>query len=199
MQLNIHETYVYGDYTYKNFVNLSKDELLIILEWRNHPHIRKYMNNTEVITVETHSNFVHSLHTRNNVFYWLVSVGEKPIGVLNIIDVDMLSKTCEPGFYLAPEVMGRGGSLFFLYNYKSFLLNKLGFDKLIGHNFLDNLPALQFTLFFGAEIVDILEINGRKSLRTTLGKAPFNKIDRHRLLFQYVKFIKSWDVNSVLK
>lgn len=199
MQLNVYETYVYGNYTYKNFVNLSEDELLTILEWRNHPNIRKCMNNTAVIAVETHLNFVRGLHTRNDVSYWQVSVGKRPVGVLNIIDIDMLSRTCEPGFYLAPEAMGKGEGLFFLYNYKSFLLNELGFDKLIGHNYLDNMPALQFTLFFGAQIVDILEIDGRKSIRTILERSSFNEIDSHRLLSQYVGFIRRWDIDSILK
>lgn len=199
MKLDIHETYVCGNYTYRNFVDLSKDELLTILEWRNHPDIRKYMNNTEPIAVESHLDFVQGLRSRTDAYYWQVSVDGAPVGVLNIIDVDTVSRTCEPGFYLSPEVMGKGGGIFFLYNYKFFLLNELDFDRLTGHNYLDNLAAVHLTLFFGAEIVDIVDVNGRKSLRTVLNKTSFNKIKNHKLTSQFVRFVKNVDISNMLK
>ena len=49
MAINADEMYINGDYSYKNYLSLSKEELLMILHWRNHPSIRSKMNNTSEI------------------------------------------------------------------------------------------------------------------------------------------------------
>lgn len=199
MQVDKKRTYNYDKYSYVNFVNLSDDELLLILQWRNHPDIRKCMNNTELIPVDSHLNYCHNLKKRDDVFYWLIKKEEKPIGVLNIIDVDYEQGTCEPGFYLAPEVMGRGESIFVLSNYKDFLLNGLGFNALVGHNYADNKPALVFTMFFGAEITGIEKKNGRVSVRSLLRKESLvNGVGTERLTAKYARFYRDWDMDKAI-
>lgn len=105
MAINADEMYINGDYSYKNYLSLSKEELLMILHWRNHPSIRSKMNNTSEISVESHLQYVENLKDRTDAVYWLVLYKDIPIGTLNIIDIDWENKICEPGFYLSPEVM----------------------------------------------------------------------------------------------
>lgn len=198
MAINADEMYINGDYSYKNYLSLSKEELLMILHWRNHPSIRSKMNNTSEISVKSHLQYVENLKDRTDAVYWLVLYKDIPIGTLNIIDIDWENKICEPGFYLSPEVMGKGESIFFLYNYKSFLLNVIGFEKLIGHNYLDNLSALQFTIFFGADITDVTEVNNRLNVSSCLVKESFNQLTSQRLISKYMKFLKTWNINDIL-
>lgn len=199
MYIDKNKIYNYGRYSYVNFCQLTRDELLTILEWRNHPNIRKCMNTTECISVEEHLSFCESLRNRLDKYYWLIKKGNEPIGVLNIIDVDESVGTCEPGFYLAPSVMGRGESIFFLSNYKTFLLKELKFNGLVGHNYYDNMPALVFTMFFGGIITDVLEIDGRISIQTILTKKSLqNEEGTEKLILKYTKFARSWNADEAI-
>lgn len=193
MLLDKKSIYHSGQYSYKNFILLDQDELLWILEWRNHPNIRKWMANSDLIKREDHLQFAANLTDRNDVCYWLILKDKAPIGVLNMIHINYENKSCEPGFYLSPDVMGKGEGLFLLLNYKDFLLNKLGFERLYGRNLLDNIPAFQFTMFFGAEIDAMEEVEGRKYITSHLDRESFNKVSNNRLVSRYVKFIKEWD------
>lgn len=199
MLVDKNKLYTFDKYSYKNFVNLTDEELLMILQWRNHPDIRKCMNNTDPIPAESHLNYCHNLKNREDIIYWLILKEDKPVGVLNIINIDYDKEICEPGFYLAPEVMGRGESIFVLSNYKDFLLNKLEFKALVGHNYADNKPALAFTMFFGAEITGIEHKNGRICVQSLLKKESLiNGVGTERLTAKYARFYSNWDMEKVL-
>lgn len=199
MNINKAKEYTFGNYTYVNFTQLSRDELITILKWRNHPDIRKCMNTTEPIPLDSHLAFCESLKNREDKYYWMIKKGDTSIGVLNVIDVDHKTETCEPGFYLSPDVMGRGESIFVLSNYKSFLLECLNFKGLIGHNYYDNMPALIFTMFFGGEITDVLDIDGRLSIKTILTPANLqNGVGTEKLVLKYTKFARSWNADEAI-
>lgn len=108
MNIEKDKIYFYKDYSYKNFVTLSKDELKMVLSWRNSPEVRQWMMNTEPIKLEDHLDYVEKLKKRNDVFYWLIIRKGIPVGVLNIINVDLDTRVGEPGFYLSPELLNRG-------------------------------------------------------------------------------------------
>lgn len=199
MQIDKNKIYELGKYSYINFCQLKRSELLEILEWRNHPDIRKCMNTSCSISVDSHLNFCESLKSRNDKYYWLVKRNEKPIGVLNIIDVDEQSGICEPGFYLVPALMGKGESIFFLSNYKTFLLKVLKFKTLIGHNYYDNMSAFIFTMFFGAEVTAIERIHDRLSIKTTLSQENLqNEEGTDKLILKYFNFLKHWNADQVI-
>ena len=200
MRIDKSITYCNGYYTYRNFVTLCDEDLLMILTWRNHPAIRKCMNNTGCIEIQSHLNFCHNLKYRDDVSYWLIYRHEQPIGVLNIIDIDYERKTCEPGFYLSPEVMGCGEAIFVLSNYKDFLFHKLGFCSLVGHNYVENKPALIFTMFFGAKITGVKIINDRRCIESVLTKDSFiNGLGTPRLIAKYTKFYREWDLENEIQ
>lgn len=200
MKLDKYKEYQYDKYTYRNFTALSEEELLMILSWRNHKDIRKCMNTTDPIPEEIHLKFCHNLPKRNDVCYWMILKGAQPIGVLCIIDIDYEKETCEPGFYLSPEVMGKGESLFVLSNYKDFLLNKLEFKGLFGHNYKDNKSSIAFTMFFGADIIGIEEKDERISIQSYLSRDKFqNGVGTDRLVLKYTQFMKTWNTDEAIK
>ena len=55
-----------------NFIDLELKEKEMILEWRNHPDIRKWMYNQDEIKFEEHLNFIDSLKLRKDKLYFLV-------------------------------------------------------------------------------------------------------------------------------
>lgn len=72
MNIDKEKEYTFGNYTYVNFTQLSRDELVTILKWRNHPDIRMCMNTTEPIPLEGHLAFCESLKNREDKFYWMI-------------------------------------------------------------------------------------------------------------------------------
>ena len=53
VQIDIRETYSFGEYSFKNYTMLTEAEKKQMLEWRNHETIRKNMYNTQPIYVFT--------------------------------------------------------------------------------------------------------------------------------------------------
>ena len=44
-------------YRFKNFVKISKQESKMVLKWRNHKKVRKWMDNNKTITLQQHEKF----------------------------------------------------------------------------------------------------------------------------------------------
>jgi len=188
MNIEKDKIYSYKDYSYKNFVVLSEGELKMILSWRNSLEVRQWMMNTEPIELKSHLEYVKQLKNRIDVFYWLIMRKEIPVGVLNITNVDFSDSTGVPGFYLSPALLHKGEGILVLQNYKEFLLDVLGFEQLFGHNYIENINALQLSLFFGAVVDGLIEKNGRKYVSLTLKKDKFKYYDTGRLMYSFVKF-----------
>lgn len=199
MTIDRSHIYIYGKYTYINFALLSRDELLEVLVWRNHPNVRKYLNNTDVISEEEHLIFCENLKNTSEKYYWLVKKGDRPIGVLNIIRVNHKNETCESGFYLVPDLLGSGEGLFVMCNYKTFLLSELKFKGVYGHNYYDNMSAFVITMFFGAKINDVNNINGKLCVETLLTEETLqNREGSQNLLSNFFAFAKKWNADQVV-
>ncbi len=67
----------------RNFTLLSEPELLMILERRNHPEVRKWMINPDPIPREDHLRYCASLAERPDVLQLLVKFDGQPACVLS--------------------------------------------------------------------------------------------------------------------
>jgi len=67
IQIDRQKIYESHGYTFKNFVCLTEEEKMMILDWRNHENVRKEMVNKELISVEnqTNSSFCRMEHPSN--------------------------------------------------------------------------------------------------------------------------------------
>jgi UDP-4-amino-4,6-dideoxy-N-acetyl-beta-L-altrosamine N-acetyltransferase len=92
----------FGVISLVNFIDLTNDERLKVLEMRNHPEIRKWMYSQELIPIESHLKFICSLKKNVKEQYFLVSKSEKWIGVLCFINIKASTSESEFGFYANP-------------------------------------------------------------------------------------------------
>jgi len=69
-----------------NFINLNQEEKQLVLSWRNHPQIRKWMKNTEEIPMNEHLKFLETLTTQKNKNYFLVKQDSKYLGVISLVE-----------------------------------------------------------------------------------------------------------------
>lgn len=93
-----------------NFTNLSSKEKSMVLSWRNHKDIRKWMRNKEEITLEEHLKFINSLSDKEDKVYFLVKESNKYIGVVDFTDI-VKDEFSEFGIYAKPNLTGVGSTL----------------------------------------------------------------------------------------
>ena len=93
--------YKVNDYSYKNYVVMSEEEKRLVWQWRNHPEIRKWMSNSDIIPLDSHLAFIEGLKNRTDAYYWLVFKEEKPIATLNFTHIDYNDNSGMPGYFLS--------------------------------------------------------------------------------------------------
>lgn len=110
-----------GDVTLRNFINLTTEEMEMILEWRNHEDIRKWMYSDHIISKDEHFRFMEGIKQDNKNFYWLVKNKEGYVGVISLNRIDLKNKNAYIGIYSNPKLSRVGGLLMEC-------LKKLAFD-----------------------------------------------------------------------
>ena len=143
-----------------NFINASLEEKKMILEWRNHPKIKKWMYNQEEISIESHLNFIKSLKIYKDKIYFLVKMDKEYIGTIYFTNIDYKNKTTYFGLYSNPYCKIPGVSI---------ILEKVSIDY--AFNTL-NIDVLKLEVF---EDNKIIELHKRFNFQQTKEKIVNNK------------------------
>lgn len=101
--------YNHNDIRLINFQDLSHDEKLIVLKWRNDSNIKKWMYSDDDISLEEHLAFIESLKESHNKLYFLVQKNGNSIGVINFNQIH--NKESFIGLYGNPNLIGAGITL----------------------------------------------------------------------------------------
>lgn len=201
MLIDRNKLYHVGDYSYKNYIQLTNAEIRLVLKWRNDSEIRKWMSNPDEIPYEKHIAYIKSLKDRDDVYYWLVFKKNIPIGSFNLTKFDRVNNKAEAGYYLAPELLNSGEGFGLHNNYKQFVYNNLDVEILTGYVLFGNTRTLQMSLFFGAEMKGIICIDNRQYVRLSAPRDKYNSVEQKGVLGQFVKYcnnnIIDWD--NILK
>lgn len=149
--ITIDKTAIYkaGDFSFKNYVNLTEAESRQILNWRNDESIRKNMYNTGIIPWENHRAFIKSLKERTDRFYWQVSEGDVVCGSVNLVNVNHETGQAELGYFMAPDQMGGGNGFYFIFGALEFTFDVLGLESLYGATNVENRSATLLDEYFG--------------------------------------------------
>lgn len=197
MKIDRGTEYHVGDYSYKNYIQLTDAEIRLVWKWRNDSEIRKWMSNPDIIPYEKHIAYVESLKGRNDVYYWLVFKKNVPIGSFNLTKIDRENNKAEAGYYLAPELLNSGEGFGLHNNYKQFVYNYLEVEMLTGYVLFGNTRTMQMSLFFGAEMQDIICMDNKQYVRLLAPRDKFNSVEQKGVLHQFVKYCKyntiDWD------
>ena len=82
-----------------NFTDLTDEQILMVLRWRNDERIAKYMKNKSVSEQE-HRKFIANLKNDETKRYFLVKEDSDYIGVIDFVDI--AADSCEFGIYANP-------------------------------------------------------------------------------------------------
>ena len=117
-------------------------DLLMVLEWRNHPDVRKFMYTSDEISYEDHKNWFAKSLQNPMVHILIFEKDATPLGFLKICEKPDGS-TGEWGFYMAPAAPS-GNGLLLGQTALSYAFRNLKFHKLCGEAFSDNLASIRF-------------------------------------------------------
>lgn len=87
-----------------NFTDLTDEQILMILRWRNDERVAKFMKNKSVSEQE-HRNFISNLKNDETKRYFLVKEDSDYIGVIDFVGIE--ADACEFGIYANPELKGK--------------------------------------------------------------------------------------------
>ena len=133
---------------FKNFVDLSKEEALQVLGYRNMPEIRKNMLTQEIITRENHFQFIRNLNEDSSKRYFGVLYCNSVIGAVSLVDIDEQKKSASWGFYIGEKPIKGIGSIV-EYLFIEFVFNILNFNHLFCEVFEENVSVIKLHRRFG--------------------------------------------------
>lgn len=133
---------------------LTHDKIEMVRRWRNDPKISQYMEYREEITPEMQEKWFQKIDNDNN-YYFIITVENKEIGLINVRDIDYEKKTGEPGIFIWDDdywnsTVSFQASLCLL----DFCFESLELDNLVCHILKDNKRAIQFNKAFGYILSD---------------------------------------------
>lgn len=128
---HFHQSFVDREVLFIHFSQLDEALAREVLAWRNHPEVRKWMYNKNVISEETHFQFLQLLPRQKQRYYWVVKEGDKNLGVIDLSNYQ--AGKSEWGFYLNPNLMGGGKALHLFHHALHFFFHKLQLQQVYGY------------------------------------------------------------------
>jgi len=142
-----------------NFIDLTLEEKEMILDWRNHPKIRKWMYNQDEIKLKEHLSFIESLKTRKDKLYFLVKKENEFIGVIDFTQL-LENKSVHMGIYANPHTQGNGKIL--LHEIIQYAFITLKVQKLYSEVFEENKRAYNLYKKFNFRDISKKTINNKQ-------------------------------------
>jgi UDP-4-amino-4,6-dideoxy-N-acetyl-beta-L-altrosamine N-acetyltransferase len=188
-----------GEYSYKNFIHLTTEEKNNVLLWRNNAVIRRFMYNSDEITIENHYQFLDSLIDRDDCCYWLVFKKSIPMGVMYLTCIVKKESCAELGYYLIPDVFASGRGLDFVYTNFLFAFNYVLCTKMMGNVHFENRNALYINKYLGSKIIGnkIILINGHSITFTTWEISKEDFLENHSSKNQIRNFVQYCKNNQI--
>ena len=142
-----------------NFIDLELEEKEMILKWRNHPEIRKWMYNQDEIKLEEHLRFIDSLKSRKDKLYFLVKKEDEFIGVIDFTQL-VEKKSVHMGIYSNPKIKGNGKIL--LNKIIDYSFNNLKVKRIFSEVFAENKKAHNLYKKFNFKDISEKIVNNKK-------------------------------------
>lgn len=133
-----------------NFVDLSYDEALQILQMRNDKRISQWMFVDRIIDIDEHLGFINHLkQTKNQIYYAIKNTANDCfVGVVALNSIDFVNKNAFIGIYANPAMLhlkrkqGIGHQLMEILKHIGF--HQLSLHILFARCLSENLQALRF-------------------------------------------------------
>lgn len=134
---------------------LTKQDLPMVLAWRNHPAVRQWMFTRHEITPEEHIKWFESASQNTSKHLLVFELNGTPQGCINL-SIDKLGKIADWGFYIAPDAVKGTGRLLGEAALR-YCFEILGLHKVCGQVIQHNQKSINFHLRLGFRNEGILQ------------------------------------------
>lgn len=141
-----------------NFIDLTKKKKEMILTWRNHPSIKKWMYDSDDITLQNHMLFIEHLKDSSDKLYFLIQKDGEYIGVVDFTNIN--EQSCDFGLYSNPKLKGIGDVL--LDSICKYAFENLNINKLYAEVFTKNEKAIHLYDKFNFKEIEKKLINNKE-------------------------------------
>jgi len=145
-----------------DFTDLTQEEKLIVLEWRNSKKVRRWMHRKDMISTEEHLRFIELLRDDKTKKYFLVRKETSMIGVIYFTNIDTTMSCTEFGIYSDPLLKGNGVLL--MQEIKQYAFDVLMIKTLSAEVFTENIKAITLYLKNGFRQVQSYNLDSQKIL-----------------------------------
>ena len=126
---------------------MTKQDLDLVLQWRNHIDVRRFMFNQKKIILEEHLSWFERVSIDSRRYQLIFEVNSVPSGVISFSLHDTVT-VADWGFYLAPEAAKGSGRQLGLAAL-SYAFRKLGLHKVCAEALAFNDRSINFHLSLG--------------------------------------------------
>jgi UDP-4-amino-4,6-dideoxy-N-acetyl-beta-L-altrosamine N-acetyltransferase len=121
---------------------MRADDRDLVRQWRNAPHVARYMYTDQEISAEAHAQWFARALADPARRYWIIVADGADIGLANLYDIQTVHRRCFWAFYIgAPEIRGKGIGSFVEYAVLSYVFDRRGFNKLCCEVLAENEPV----------------------------------------------------------
>jgi UDP-4-amino-4,6-dideoxy-N-acetyl-beta-L-altrosamine N-acetyltransferase len=120
---------------------VTKDDLAMILAWRNHPFVREYMFDKRLIQADQHLRWFLALQDHSSKWAFIFEKNTQPCGFVQFKKDE--KNQAEWGFYLAPgKEKGTGKALG--HCALDYAFANRSFEKILGRSLAENHRSVRF-------------------------------------------------------
>lgn len=123
---------------------LDESDLDTVLRWRNSDRIRANMYSDHLITPDEHRNWYENVRQEKGIICRIFEWMGRPLGVVNITQIDKHSKKCHWGFYIGESDAPKGSGSAMGYLALEYIFDDLEFFKLCAEVFSFNVSSIQY-------------------------------------------------------
>jgi len=134
---------------FKGFRLINEADSLLLLTWRNSDHVRIYMKNSDLITLEIHQQWFQKIITSEADLYFVYEQNKTPLGVVYFNNIDRNNTAAEWGFYLGKQNLPKGTGTKMLNNAILLATNKIKLSRIYATVLSTNNKSLHMHLKLG--------------------------------------------------
>lgn len=143
---------------------IQKEDLELILAWRNSDRVRQNMFQNEIITWEEHVAWFEKLQRREDQVVVIVFLADMPVGVVSFTRINCKEGFCEWGFYIGNVEAPKGSGMAMGILALDFAFETIGMRRIVGQCFVSNHASANYHVklgfFYQGILNEIVERNG---------------------------------------
>ena len=131
---------------------LRESDLEMVMDWRMRPYVTEFMNTDPVLTIEGQKKWFERINHRDDQINWIIRYDDRPIGLINVFDIDRTNSRCSWGYYIAEkDVRSLQLALYLEWSLYDYVFDVLGLHKLCNETFVENKQVIRLHIMCGGK------------------------------------------------